>query len=594
MKFRRLTSESEVLDVIEYQNLHGDFVTLDVETTSREARSANLLDIQITDSVDDGVAIFEGRWHSLLLKFDSKLTLVGHNCKYDIHVLFRHGTDLQDRIWRDTLLIGHLIDENRESYSLDSYVKELFNDNYKEEFWTKYKTYEEAPREEADEYACKDILYTGKLYCGLLQKLADEHIPGSLVDHVHRLQKSLLQTEITGIRVDIPYLEELGVKLKHRIDELEPKMRGCVENEIDIFELEMWSKELEKRKTDKGRAGVARPSFSFESATQLRRMLYGVLGLPEQRNDKTKAVSTDYASLEKIKSYHPVVELIQENRDLQKVYGTYVVGTLDRIDQSRIYPKFRIGGTVTGRLSHSNPNLAQLPKSGGIRGMYIPDCGRVIISADYSQLEVVVEADLTRDKTLIRMLENGESKHDVTSRELGCSRDIAKTLNFALQYWCTAGKVAKLLGVSIDEGQRVYNKYWEVYSGAKALKSKTDKMVDDGMPLQTVFGRKRRFEYKKRNQYDGDYRQAYNFLIQSTGADITSRALYLTDDWLRKTGYGNILFSVHDEILAQCKPEYAAVAENEMLIIMESVGKDVGLNIPLKAVGSGPQIRWED
>src|SRR6185295_9183858 len=105
----------------------------------------------------------------------------------------------------------------------------------------------------------------------------------------------------------------------------------------------------------------------------------------------------------------------------------------------------------------------------------------------YSQLEVIIEANLTGDKNLIRMLENGESKHDLTARELGCDRPTAKTLNFALQYWCSHFKIAKLLGVSVDEGLRIWEKYWDVYSGPKQLKELTDKEVDQGIPLVTVY-----------------------------------------------------------------------------------------------------------
>jgi DNA polymerase I-like protein with 3'-5' exonuclease and polymerase domains len=486
------------------------------------------------------------------------------------------------------------LDENRDSYSLESYVKEKGDPAYKTDFWEKYNGYEEASEEDKVAYGCQDIIETYQLYRRHLGGLHAQGIPNNLVTHVHRLQASLLRTEIDGIRVDLEYLEALGVKLKHRIDELDPQMRSVVRDEIDILELEDWQKKIETYKSDKGKANASRPRFSFESTMQLQRLLYGRLNLPVQRGEKTKSISTDFASLEKIKSAHPVIELIQENRELQKIYGAYIQGTVDRLDGDRIYPQFRVNGTATGRISHNSPNMAQLPKSGGVRAIYVPDPGRLFISADYSQLEVIMEANLTGDKNLIRMLENGESKHDVTARELGCSRDIAKTLNFALQYWCTAYKVTKLLGVSSAEGERVYNKYWEVYSGSKALKTKTDKMVDDGIPLVTAFGRKRRFEIKKRNQFDGDYRQAYNFLIQGTGADLTSRAFYLTDAWLRKMEYGKGLFTVHDELIIQVRPEFAEVAEKGMLNIMTSVGVGIGLTIPLKAESSGPMECWRD
>src|SRR5262249_12935152 len=156
-----------------------------------------------------------------------------------------------------------------------------------------------------------------------------------------------------------------------------------------------------------------------------------------------------------------------------------------------------------------------------------------------------LEANLTGDKNLIRMLENGESKHDLTARELGCDRHTAKTLNFALQYWASHFKVAKLLGCSEPEALKIYNKYWKIYEGPKKLKAWTDNEINEGRPLKTLFGRKRRFEQRRRSAWDGDYRQGYNFLVQGTGADITSQAFYRMDEWFASRDRGRCLFTVH-------------------------------------------------
>lgn len=596
MKFKRLNTANDVSELIKFHNSNSESIVIDVETTSVNPRECTLLDIQLSGSNEDSAVIFSQEFRELLKDISKSITLVGHNYKFDAHVLYRHGVDLLDRKWRDTLLLGHLLDENRDSYSLDSYVKEYWNENYKEEFWSKYKSYKEAPEEEKVDYACRDVVYTGRLFREFRERAQHslEQIPDSLVEHVHCLQTQLLRTEIQGIRIDLKYLEELGVKLKQRIGELEPKMRSLVKDELDVLELDLWEKDLQRFKTDKRKAGVPKPTFNFESSKQLADLVYRRLGLPVQKNPKTRQISTDYESLQKIKDYHPVISLIQENRELQKVYGSYIEGTLDRSSNGRIYPEFRVAGTVTGRLAHSNPNLAQLPKSGGIRGIYVPDPGRVFVSADYDQLEVVLEANLTGDRSLRHMLENGESKHDYTARELGCTRDTAKTLNFALQYWCTASKVAKLLGVSKDEGTRIWNKYWEVYSGPKRLKAKTDKMVDSGEVLSTVFGRKRRFEVRERNEWDGDYRQAYNFLIQSTGADITSKAFYLIAEELLRSGQGRGLFTVHDEIILEVDERVCHYWDKRLIDVMCVVGNECNLTIPLKAKSSGAMLRWED
>jgi len=590
--FKRLTTASEVSNLIASQN--DDIVVIDVETTSKNAREAKLLDIQMSKGADD-VYIFDAEFAPEILRLPEKITLVAHNYKYDAHVLYRHGVDLLKRTWRDTLLMGHLANENRESYSLDSYVKEMFNDDYKEAFWSKYKSYQEASEEDKIHYACSDIIYTGRIYRHLSESLRErENIPCSLIEHVHRLAAALLQTEIHGVCIDRDYLGTLGERLLRRIQEIQPQMRSCVADEIDLIELEEWEKEIAKRKTPKGKASVQRPSFSFESSKQLQHLLYSSLSLPVQKNAKTKAISTDSASLERLKGAHPIIELIEENRELQKIYGTYIQGTLERQVEGKIYPEFRVSGTSTGRISHSNPNLAQLPKSGGVRGIYRASDGMVLLSADYSQLEVIIEANLTGDKTLKEMIENGESKHDMTARGLGVDRNTAKTLNFALQYWASHFQVQKILKCSEPEAKKVWEAYWRLYSGPKRLKAITDAAVDDGIPIVTKFGRKRRFEVRRRALWDKDYRQAYNFLIQSTGADITSRAFYEISDHLERHNRGRGLFTVHDEILLECKKEDVDSVQKLLLSFMESIGTELEFKIPLRAESSGPMERWED
>lgn len=594
MKYEILKTEAEVSALIERYNSNSEYVTVDIETTGLDRFTDEVLDVQCLGSAEETVYIFSGAFSSALLGLrNGGPRVVGHNLRFDIAFLHMRGVRV-DWQYHDTLLLAHLENENRESYSLDALLKEFYGTSHKEAFWAKYKTYQEAPEHDRFNYGALDVVFTQRLYKDIMRRLSEQGIPATLCEHAHRLQYALLKTEIQGVKVDTDYLVNLGVGLKSKIETLLPQMREMVGTEADLVELQMWLKELEKRKTDKGKANVQRPQFTFDSSHQLQTLLYGCLGLPTQYNEKTKNISVDDASLERLKEHHPVVPLIQDYRETHKVYGTYIEGTLERMKDGRIYPEFRVNGTKTGRISHSNPNLGQLPKSGGIRGIYIPSPGNVFLSADYSQLEVCVEANLTSDKQLARIFQEGLSKHDITASELSVSRDVAKTLNFALQYWCTARKVAKLLGVTEDEGERIWRRYWEIYSGPKALKERTDRAVDSGDPIITAFGRRRRFAQRQRSEYDGDYRQAYNFRIQGTGADLTSRAFYLTAEWLQQRGIGRGLFTVHDEILIEVKSDYAQEAEAQMLSFMTQAGDEIGLQIPLKAESSGPMLRWED
>lgn len=594
IRITELTSPGSLREWLEDTVREGqDTVAFDIETTGL-TRTDKIISAAVTGPTANDVAFFGPEMLHELLSAPSGLIYVFHNAPFDLRHLAWAGVSLATKfLYRDTLILSHLLDENGE-HGLGSLVKRYFNDNYKEEFWGKYKNFEAAPKEEGKAYNAKDVHYTLRLYRDLLTGLESDGVPESLSDHVHSLQRALLDTEIQGIAVDRDYLMHKGVDLKTRIEELRPRMQSLVSDAISIIECDDWVKEIEKRKTPKGRAGVSRPVFSFDSAKQLQALLYGVLALPEQRNEKTKAVSTDYDSLEKIKDLHPVIPLILEYREAQKIYGTYIEGTLERMVEGRIYPSFNVAGTATGRISHSNPNMGNMPRDGGIRGMFVPDARHVFISADFSQLEVCLSAHFTRDSNLLRIINEGVSQHDITAASLAIPRGLAKTVNFGMAYGCSHFKVAKVLGVSNEKGKEAYDKYWETYSGQKRVMDECAGKVDSGDPIISPFGRRRRFEVRTRKSWDSAYRQAWNALVQGTGSDCTSRAFYRTDDILRAKNIGRALFTIHDEILCQVKKEHWEEAQKILVNTMQSVGNEIALTIQLKAEPSGACERWLD
>lgn len=595
MKITYLTKPGELKEWLEDTAKEGqDTVALDFETTGL-SRTDQVISGAVTGPTNNDVAFFEGFGLFELIAAPSGMHFVMHNAPFDLKMLaWQTGQYLHHHFeYTDTLILAHLLDENGE-HGLSALVLKYYGDNYKEEFWSKYKKAEDAPKDELARYNAKDVHYTRRLYDDLRSLLAEDGVPSSLIAHVHSLQRSLLETEIAGIAVDKDYLLAKGIELRTKIDRLVPQMRLLVASEVDIIESELWVKELEKRKTAKGRAAVPKPEFSFDSPKQLAALLYGQLALPPQKNEKTKQISTDWDSLEKIKELHPVVPLIQEYREAQKIYGTYIEGTLERMVEGRIYPSFNVAGTATGRISHSNPNMGNMPKEGGIRGMFVPDAGCVFVSADFAQLEVCLSAHFTGDRNLFRIVNDGASQHDITATSLGIPRSLAKTVNFGMQYGCSHYKVAKVLGVSEAEGKKAYDKYWETYSGQKRVMDECAAKVDAGTPIISPFRRRRRFEARPRKSWDSAYRQAWNALVQGTGSDCTSRAFYLADMQLRANGIGRALFTVHDEILIQAKTEHAEEAEKILLDTMTQVGVELGLTVALKAEGSGAMERWED
>lgn len=603
MKISELRSRGDLTEWFADSVREGvEVFALDLETTGL-GKTDSIISAAVTGP-GEHIAFFGPELLPELLSAPSGVRFVFHNAPFDLKFLAWAGVPLHEHYeYSDTLIFSHLHDENGE-HGLGALAKRYYGTDYKTEFWSKYKKAEDAPKAELAEYNGRDVLYTRILHGLLVDRLKSDQVPDSLIEHVHRLQRSLLDTEIAGLAVDQTYLMELGVRLKTQIEELLPKLRSAVADEISIIECDEWVKEIEKRKTVAGRARVPRPEFSFDSPKQLCRLFYDVLKLPVQmskpkKNKKTgltpkPSPTVDDEALEILEPLHPMVAHLRQYREAQKIYGTYIEGTLERLVEGRIYPSFNVAGTATGRISHSNPNMGNMPRDGGVRGIFTPDPGHVFISADFSQLEVCLSAHFTRDENLLRIVNEGVSQHDITASSLGIQRPLAKTVNFGMQYGCSHFKVAKVLGVTPEKGKEAYDKYWETYKGQKRVMDECAKRVDRGEPIISPFGRRRRFEVRQRKPWDSAYRQSWNALVQGTGSDLCSRAFYLADKQLREMGYGRALFTVHDEILIEAKAEHAEEAQKILLETMTEVGKEIGLTVQLKAEGSGPMNRWED
>ncbi len=588
--YNNLTLDDVICTIRRY-NEHNEHVVLDLETTGLNQHTDTITDCILQGNNEpDAIYILKPE-HLQELKH-LKTPVVAHNFKFDFKLLSKLGINLA--LKHDTMLLDHLLNEN-EAHRLDDIVKRRYNDNYKEIFWSRYKNYTDAPKEEQEEYATKDVYYTGRAYRDITEDLQRSEIPTSLMDHARRLALSLIEVEKEGLKLDLPYLAEIGKTLSAQIAEIEPQMRSLVDVECSLIENSEYIKILDSYKTDRGRAKAKPPEpFNFGSAVQLQKLIYDQLKLPIQLNNKRKKTCDDDA-LQKLEEYHPFIKKLREYRDYKKIYGSFIEGSLEQMTEGRIYPTLNVNGTKTGRLSHSEPNLAQLPSSGGVRGIYIPNPGYLFISADYSMIEVVVAAHYSQDKNLLRMIEEGLSKHDITNEELGLNnRALAKTLNFALQYLCGPDKVAKLMGVCKEEGKVIWTKYWKAYEGERRVIDDCIELVKSNTPITGLFGRKRHFpEFKSLDHWEKEscYRQAYSSKIQGSASDITSEAFYLVNDSLRSKGIGKALFTIHDEIMITAKIEACEEAQYTVKSIMEHVGKKY-LSVELKAQVSEPMERW--
>lgn len=597
MNFKELTTAEEIASLIERNNRSRKFVALDFETTGLDHWTDKITDIVMTGEDDDSVVFFSAQFLPLLGKI--KCDTVWQNFKYDFKIANKsHGVDLRElpgKVW-DTMLLDHLVDENND-HGLDAIVQRRYQDNYKEVFWDKYKEFADAPKDAQVEYMCKDVYYTNLIYRESLLDLADQSMTQDTINFVHQLAMALYATEVDGVLIDLNYVAEAGLELKTSIENTLKEMRESCAIECAQIELKMWEREMDKRKTAKGKAAVPRPEFNFNSAKQVCELIYDVLKLPVQKNPKTKSRSKDDKALSKIAHLHPVVANLQKLSKYEKMYGTFVQGVLERVRDGRIYPSFHVNGTVTGRISASDPNLQQLPAKdewAKLRGMFIPPPGRKIICADYSQLEICLAAHYSEDPLLLKMVRNNESMHDYTAKATGLTRDQAKKMNFTVLYGGTEYKVAEDLKCTTEEAKKYLDLLMQSYRGLGRLINECHRMAKHGKPIINLFGRIRHFSGNYEQAWDMKraQRQSFNSLIQGTGADFTHRAFVQVSALMRDRGWGRALFPIHDEIVVEAKEEYCAQVSDMLKLVMEGLAQKYDLRVPLRAEVSEPKDRW--
>lgn len=563
-------------------------ISLDTEYSDLNVRTASLLSISVGVNPDLAGVFLPHDLGAIKSKLTTAEVIFTQNGKVDWYMLNKAGISLDRSKFIDTMLMEHLIDENL-SHSLGDMAVRHFQDDYKSSFWGQYSTYEEAPRQAQLEYELRDAVYTLRL-----GKLFYDSVPNkSLIEHVHRLYWALFDTEIEGLRVDIDLIQRTKREMGTKIRTFLPALRDSFSGACNEWELTEWSREIQKRKTDKFKSLVRRPNFNFGSDSQIRWLLFDHLGLRTENKTKGGLPKTDFDTIKSLSETCEDLVPLVEYKEIKNIYATFVEGLEDKIEVGRIYPSFSVNGTTTGRISHSGPNMGNIPTDGPIRNFFIPECGNRIIGADYSQLEVVVEANLTDDSQLLKIINDGASKHDITAQGLSISRESAKTLNFALQYGAGVRKVSTILSCSSAEAQDIFDRYWKLYSGVKSLKDKTTKEIQDKGQVTNLFGRTRHFP-KPKNHWEAEkqYRQGYNFLIQGVGADMCNMAVYRVHEFLKSNNYGRLWFSVHDEIVCEVSTDYTDASISGIVQCMEGVNKYVNFKYPVHTKPYGPFPSW--
>jgi DNA polymerase-1 len=506
---------------------------------------------------------------------DSSVLKIGHNLKYDWVMFARAGIDVAP--YDDTLVMSFDLDAGRTigGHSLDELAKQHFDHEcipFKAVAGTGAKqiTFDKVQLKEATEYAAEDADITLRLWLRLKPRLASENV-SRVYERIDRpLVEAIGRMERRGVKVDRAYLATLSKNFAEEIAKLEEK----------VFE-------------------AACGPFTIGSPAQLGEVLYGRLGLKGGRKGKSGQYSTDVNELERLAGEGvECARLVLDWRQLTKLKNTYTDALQAQInpETGRVHTSFSLSGAQTGRLSSNDPNLQNIPirteLGRKIRDAFIAEPGHVLMSADYSQIELRLAAVMADVPQLKEAFRAGEDIHNMTAEELfgsadRDSRNKAKTVNFAILYGISSWGLAGRLGVPKEEGQAIIARYFDRFPGIRTYIDDTLAFVRANGFTRTLFGRKTHFPNIRAgnpNHRAGAERAAINAPIQGTSADLIKRAMARMDDALEVAGLGDVrmLLQVHDELVFEVpegKGDAAAAVVRD--VMAKAAEPAISLDVPL-------------
>ncbi|MDR1948958.1 MAG: DNA polymerase I [Spirochaetaceae bacterium] len=595
-----------ILGLSELEALLGEakkqgFLALDFETDSLDAWNARPIGVSLALRSKEGayvpVAAHKGRTSAeegdapfldpglvrdrlASLLGDPAMTIVAHNAKYDYKVSRGWGIPRWScRIW-DTMVAAWIDDPERNNYSLDSLASFRFNytPTAYNDIVPKGATFDAVPLETAARYSAEDVDLTLRLKAWLEPRLEEADSLGLFRNLEMPLLPILAEMEGVGIKIEKKVLKDYGAELFDELREIEGETYKTVGHE-----------------------------FNLASTKQLQEVLFTERKLSPGKKTKT-GYSTDVAVLEDLARMDPVPALILRHRTLAKLKSTYVDTLAEQADRnSRLHTNFVQTGTATGRLSSREPNLQNIPirdeEGRRIREAFIADPGRLLISADYSQIELVVLAHLSGDEGLCSAFREGKDVHARTAAlifGIGESvvrpdqRRIAKTINFGVMYGMSAFRLSNELGISRTDAASFIAAYFKTYAGVRRYIDELIGKTEKTGYASTIFGRRRyipAINSRNKTEKAAAERVAVNTPIQGSAADIVKTAMLNLDKALRAESCpARLLLQVHDELILDCpRAEAPAAAE----LIRREMENAVTLSIPLRvSVETGK--RWGD
>ena len=577
----------------------GEFA-FDTETDALDAMQANLVGLSFCTEPGSGCYIPVGHTYpGVPAQLDLRDTLnalrpllegtqhrkLGQHGKYDIHVLRRHGVNV-DGYADDTMLESFIWNSSATRHDMDSLAKRYLGyDTIKFEDvagkGAKQIPFSEVAIDDATGYAAEDADITLRLHRVLSAKLAT--IPA--LEQVYReieipLVPVLARMEANGILIDADELRRQSADLSRR-----------------MLAAQQQATELAGR------------TFNLDSPKQLQALLFDELKLPALVKTPTGQPSTNEEALEAIADQHELPRIILEYRGLAKLRSTYTDKLPEMINREtgRVHTSYHQSGAATGRLSSTDPNLQNIPirtdDGRRIRKAFIAPPGRKLIACDYSQIELRIMAHLSEDPALVRAFASGADIHRATAAEVfgkpleavsGNERRAAKAINFGLMYGMSAFGLAKQLDIGRGEAQDYIALYFNRYPGVREFMDRTRKDAHERGFVETVFGRRLYLDnINARNQglRAGAERAAINAPMQGTAADIIKRAMIDIDRWIAgHADRAKMLLQVHDELVFECDLDFVETLVREATARM---GAAAELRVPL-VIDTGVGDNWDE
>lgn len=582
-----VVDSKEKLDKLVAELNRAEQISFDTETTSTDQMQADLVGISLAVNPDRGYYLPVGHLlngdkqlpkseiiEALREPFENpKIPKVGHNIKYDAVLLVRNGLRAKPLSF-DTMIAEWLTNPTSRNLGLKNLawvrldvqmteIEELIGKGRNQ------RTMAEVSIEKAAEYAAADAVIPLQLKTELEVELAEKQAQKLFNDIEMPLVQILADMEMAGIKLDVEFLAEMSENLSQKIGSIKTQIFESVGEE-----------------------------FNLNSPQQLSEALFDRLQLtPPNRTQKTSSgfYSTAAGTLEAMKGDHPVVDWVLEYRELSKLQSTYVDALPQQVNPhtGRVHTSYNQAGSVTGRIASSDPNLQNIPirteLGRQVRQAFIAEPGKVLLSVDYSQVELRIVAHMSDDKTMLEAFRSGQDIHAATAAAVfGVpieevtkeQRSRAKGVNFGLIYGMSAFGLSRYTDITLAEAEDFVNAYFEQFPGVKSYLDRMKKQAAEQEYVETLLGRRRYFPglrtQSNRNIRNREEREAINSPIQGTAADIMKIAMLRVPDALLNAGLsGKMLLQVHDELVLECP-------EDEIQKTADLVSKVMQEAYPLK------------